>query len=325
MVEDLKAERGYVETPMWVLSPSGLNTFESCEYKFWLRYGPKKIREPNTEATIRGTLVHTVAEKFQQWKYPTFNKTDWKLVIMDKLEELFESEWADAKELHDSPKSYKDQTWMMIRNYGNNVIRDMEAMMFNMPHFGIKGIFTMAKPGVEVKYDLIEEYGIQGTIDELISKKKGTDEDDYVIISDLKTSKIFKVAWGDDYKRQLTFYALMYYLKHGHLPSAGCIKFLAHGKECYMEFTMEGVEAMLERIKEIQEKARTQRDNGDAWEANTDSQFCKWCWCSTSTYDEEGNVTTMAPCEAGWRKWSEDGNKLHGFKGDTRYLSDKAQ
>lgn len=322
---------GHVDTAMEVLSPSGINTYMSCNYKFYLTYGPRRIREPNTAATTRGTLVHKVAEDLKDFRL-TGQRATWKMELMDFAKGAFDRRWQESPSLHKEPADFKEQTRLMVRNYINSVIVDMEAMVFQKPNFGIKGIWTMVRPKIEIKFDLVESHGLRGTIDELIEKSEDEvflikqwtgpeSADDEVIISDLKTSKIYKIAWTDEYERQLKSYATMYFLKHGKVPNYGIIKFLAHGVQTVMKFRRSDVEEILELVKEIQTKAKADYSNEAAWKPNLEGTFCKWCYHSTATYDDSGKVSEPAPCQAGWKKWSENGTVMHGTQGTIKFIS----
>jgi hypothetical protein len=300
-------DKPHVETAMEILSASGLNTYAECEYKFWLVYGPHKLREPPTKHTIRGSLVHKVCEELRDQQI-SGNRQTWKTEIMQLASALFEKRWATNKSLHEEGEAFKEQTWMQIRNYALSIIRDMEAMIFSSPDFGLKGIFTMAKPKVELAINLVEEYGLRGTIDEVIDKDANTTalskhwllpetEAEEIGLGDLKTSKIFKLAWTPEYERQLKFYALLYYLKYGKMPTYGVIKFLSYGKESYIKFTMRDVEEMKVYVDAVQKKAKEDYANESAWKPNTEATFCKYCWHGRT-----------GACQAGFAKWhSENG------------------
>lgn len=300
-------DKPHVETAMEILSASGLNTFAECEYKFWLVYGPHKLREPPTKHTTRGNLVHKVCEDLRDQQI-SGNRTTWKTEILTLANELFEKRWLTNKSLHSEGEAFKEQTWTQIRNYAQNVIRDMEAMIYSSPDFGLKGIFTMAKPQTEMSINLIEEHGLRGTIDEVINKGKNGDPDPTVALSkhwllpeteeeeiglgDLKTSKIFKLAWTPEYERQLKFYALLYYLKFGKMPHYGVIKFLSYGKESYIKFSMRDIEEMKALVDKVQTKAKEDYANESAWKPNTDATFCQYCWHGRT-----------GACADGFAKW----------------------
>lgn len=305
---------GHVETNIDVLSPSGFNTYKECEYKFWLVYGPRKLREPATKYTMRGVLVHKVAELLNDWK-PSGNRATWKVEMMQEAMRLFEERWGRYKSLHKEPTAFKDETRVMVRNHVNQMAQHFEGNMIKMPDFSLPGIFTMSKPSAEERYNLVLSHKLRGTADEIYDfqeqdekvaewmgvVEKGDEatfivnhylaprnEMEDMLIADLKTSKIFKIAWSPDYERQLLFYAMLHWLKYGKAPEYGSIKWLLYGKESYTRFSIEDIEALYEEVKALQEKARDNYDNEEAWNPDTKAKFCAWCWHGKQGYCQAG-------------------------------------
>lgn len=345
-------EDTHIDTGMGILSPSGYNTYVTCPKKFWLVYH-EKLREPGTKATLRGSLVHKVCEEISAFKV-TGDRRTWKTEILLYAKDRFEYRWNRYKSLHSESPAFKAATWVMIKNFCTMNFMTMEAMISQMPHFGIKGIRTMTFPRkLEEKYNLKEEHGIHGTADEIWDDsylddegkpievedflefvEKGDEatamllnwcapknENEEITIGDIKTSKIFKLGWSEEYDVQLQFYALMHYLKYGVLPTYGVVRYVAYGKESYTKFSLEDVLELHGKIKQLQDKIRAESEDPSKWPANIEGKFCKWCWHSTAKYDDDSEVVRDAPCQEGWKKWSENGDKVHGFMEGVRYLS----
>jgi len=326
----------HVQTAMDVLSPSGFNTYKACPFKFYLTYR-MGIREPGTKATYRGTLVHKVCEELIAFKISGMRST-WKMEVLAEAQRLFDYRWGRYKSLHNEPEAFKQQTWMMVKNFALALIANMEGMVASMPNFALKSLWTMSKPRSEEKLDLKKQHKLHGTADLIMDGEEVVTRSDYVefvekspeesaivqswfaakdqmeelTIADIKTSKIYKLAFSNEYKVQLMFYALLFWLKHERMPTYAAINFVAYGIQAYFEIIPDHVYALHEEIKTLQLKCVSDYDSAAAWPADTDSTFCKWCWMGKATYNAAGQVIKPAECVSGWKKWSEDGTVVHG-------------
>jgi len=294
-------------------SASQINLYNKCPRSWWYKY-KEKIKEPQSEALIKGSFTHSVIERFYKLNirqctitkgnyttefhvYATkiFNEV---LVedrcvfgkpcksFKDELRDICSDDFEYAKEISDARK--------IIRNYINFFIVQFEQYLDavgNIPQawYSLKPKFS--------ELDLSFENFI-GYADSVIENNDG------LYIVDYKTSKIYKTGHNEDYRLQVNLYAYAYYKLFGIIPSVGIINFIRYGRECVYEIDKDNVITDMENvISDFFEK--TASDNIDDYPMNTKHIFCTcslskhadktWCyyktWCNKEI--ENGNAVIL--------------------------------
>ncbi len=242
------------------LSPSKIVTYYKCPRKYWYKY-IKKIPEPSTEATIRGTIFHKILEDFYDLLEPKKLKglsfTQIKDFFQNMLINLLQIEWNKiGKEYEDvftreSKDYFFEETKEFLDFYAvKEAYKIYQFLKKSNPEdkwFELN-FNTMFKPKSREEYISTEE--VHGYIDKTVNLfGKG------IGIVDYKTSKTNLPHYLDkSHKIQLKVYAYLYYKEHGILPTYGSIYYARDGETIYYEVKKEDIKKVEQMISEIKNK-----------------------------------------------------------------------
>lgn len=205
---------------MRVQSPSSINTYRQCARKYYYVYIEELEQLPSIH-TLRGTIAHTVLERFFDWE-PGMSKEHAASLMQERIVALFVNEWkAQEAELAklDMPehekRAYFEETLVMLFNWLNHFVQRVQQDA--EPSLAV--VFRKLTPVREQEYasDALKVHGFIDAIEHVDGK---------VCIIDYKTSKHAEIS--SEYRLQLAIYTLLYQEKHGNMPDRVGIYFLKH-------------------------------------------------------------------------------------------------
>lgn len=239
-------------------SPSSLNTFEQCPYKYKLKYIDKI--DPIIKDTIEsflGRMVHQTLEKL--YTDLQYKKTNNLKDLLTFLHQKWYENWND--EILIVKKQYT------MKNY------------FSLAQQYITEYYKTYKPFTQHKTIAIEnhiifpldqkkEYKIQGYIDRLSEKKPGNYQ-----IHDYKTSSRLPTQNKLDKDRQLGLYALGILHQYPDVQDITLVwHFLKFNKELHSKRSLQ----QLEKLKAQSISLIKKIENTSTFPRNT-SPLCHWC------------------------------------------------
>lgn len=228
------------------ISASQINLYHECPRRFYYKY-VLKIKEPPSEHLIKGSFFHSIVERFFDLnpRRCDINLRNYKTEFYTYANDVFEQVLNEPRIVFGRPMpSYKTQL-DEVYNYNDfdvaKALVDVKKIMYNWlalylisfetyseSAMGFAQAYYMSCPArneLEIKHPKIIGY-----IDEVIKK------DDMVIIRDLKTSKIYKCSFNDEYERQIKLYCYGYNYMYDEIPTIGSVFFARYGIESLYKF-----------------------------------------------------------------------------------------
>ncbi len=207
-----------------VESPSSINTFKQCQRKYYYQYIAKLPTLPNIHQ-VRGNIAHSTLENFYGLDPTTLTKDNYAQLFHRRIQTLFMQTWGKYQKqlqgLHlnpDQEKFYFEETLMMLMNWTNQTIGEM-GLMLSKNGLSVPEAFQKITP-LREQHFRSDRYAVRGFVDAI--QKIGEE----VHIIDYKTNASFE--FKDEIKLQLAIYSLLYFEKHGTMPSKVGIFFLRH-------------------------------------------------------------------------------------------------
>lgn len=189
-----------------ILSPTAINTYLACPYKFYRRYIAKEPTRPSIYL-IRGSLIHQAISDFHRMDPDAVNKLPLNRVIYELLSR-FEELWVKA--------SYQIEALNLPSERIDFFVEDSRRMLEN---FAVWFNEQTVNPTSSSEVKLFSpELKLMGIIDAVY--KQG----DSILLVDYKTSKDTRIT--RDIFRQTAIYALLYQDRYKELPEAVAIHFL---------------------------------------------------------------------------------------------------
>ncbi len=204
--------------PKRIHSPSSINTYKQCPRRYYYQYIKKLPAKPSIH-TIRGSVVHTVLEKFFEMELTGIDVRDFEHACRKRLQALLKYYWEKNNEIKllklspDQLMFYFEESLFMLINWFNK----FNDRIKESRELGIGAAFKKLIPERE-HFIHSDELSIRGFIDAIEKNDAG------VRLMDYKTSKSFEIS--EEYKLQLSLYALLYTVKFGSPPSTVGIYFL---------------------------------------------------------------------------------------------------
>ncbi len=199
-------------------SPSSILTHRHCPRKYYYHYIEKRPTKSNIH-TIRGNIVHEVLDTF--FIGLQLDEEHYLEQSVQHLRTLFDKEWEKKKNellsvgLHPGEMhSFYVETLGMLSLW-------LEKFLFRLTSLKlpIQEAFSLLTPLREQAYTS-EKHAVRGYVD-CIEQHNGKTR-----VMDYKTSS--KAEMTNEYKVQLSIYALLYAEKHGAVPNDVGIYFLKH-------------------------------------------------------------------------------------------------
>lgn len=189
-----------------ILSPTAINTYQSCPRKFYLRY-IKRLKTKPSIHLIRGLIVHKTLHQFNKNHTKTLPGIPLEKMCQELLT-IFNKMWEESENSlnalglpEEQIEFFHHDSELMLLNFGQ--------WLFN------NGLSTADLAETKMWSNNLRIMGIVDAV-HIIGDK--------VILVDYKTSKYAKIT--EDIKRQAILYALMYQDKYGKAPDEVWIHFL---------------------------------------------------------------------------------------------------
>jgi putative RecB family exonuclease len=190
-----------------ILSPTAINTYLSCPYKYYLRYIKKLPGKPSIHL-IRGSIVHKTLHEFHLNYIRGPPVTDAK-EIRKELTRILQRQWQSEKTALDSLGFSKELL--------GDFYLDSADMMNNYANWFARQTVPPVVDSTELKI-FSDKLRIMGIIDAVWINDNG------LFLIDYKTSKDYSIT--DDITRQAILYCLLYQDRHEEIPVAVYIHFL---------------------------------------------------------------------------------------------------
>lgn len=259
-------------------SPSSINTFKQCPRKYYYQYIEHLPTVSNIHQ-IRGNITHSTLENFYEINLSQMDKNNYETKFKETIQKLLLYYWniykPQLQELHlnfDQEKFYFEETMLMIMNWVNYFLENLRRQMHDK-NISIEEAFHMLTPIREQKF-ISNNYSVQGFVDAIHCF------DNEVHLIDYKTNTSFEIK--DSIKLQLAIYSLLYFEKHGKLPSKAGIFFLRH-KLKMMDVDEELLKLARQEIELIHAHTSTTENINDY--PRSTSPLCKWNSGQCDFYD----------------------------------------
>ncbi len=259
-------------------SPSSINTFKQCQRKYYYQYIEKLPTFPSVH-TVRGNIAHSCLEHFYDIDTSSFITENYKQKCREAIQKLLIYHWGTQKrELEklglapDQICFYFEETLFMLMNWSNQFFEKLEDTM-HKKGISLQDAFAYLTPVREMQY-VSDNYSVRGFIDAIQHL------DDEVHIIDYKTNSSLEVK--DSIRLQLAIYSLLYFEKHGKMPSKAGIFFLRH-KLKLVPVDEELLELAKKEIKFIHAHTSITEEKEDY--PKTVSTLCKWNGGQCDFYD----------------------------------------
>ncbi|WP_297565365.1 PD-(D/E)XK nuclease family protein [uncultured Arcanobacterium sp.] len=258
------------------LSPSRINEFQQCPFKFRLRTIDKIAEIPSREA-LRGTLVHSVLENL--FLLPAAERSE------EQAQEMLIPRWEAHLEKHPEsleifPTAAEIAPWLesarpLLKNYF-----DLENPQYLEP----------AQREMFINAYLPSGLAIRGIIDRLDKNTAGD-----IRIVDYKTGKSPKPQFQEDAIFQLLFYAAALYFRDGKLPLRAQLLYLKNSRILSYDPVEADIDLFCRQVDSVWKNILHSLE--ERYFAPRTSQLCNWCsfqkFCpafgaSTPPWNEEG-------------------------------------
>ncbi len=205
-------------------SPSSINTFRQCPRKYFYQYIKGLPTLPNVHQ-VRGNIAHSTLENFYQIDISVFDEKNYEMKTKEAIQKLLLFYWnhylPKLKELNlnkDQERFYFEETMLMLMNWASQFLEEVSSLM-QKKKISFQEAFEQLTPLREQRY-VSDQYMVQGFIDAIHQIE------DEVHLIDYKTNASFEIK--EEIKIQLAIYSLLYFEKHGKMPSKVGIFFLRH-------------------------------------------------------------------------------------------------
>jgi len=248
------------------LSPSKINSYFKCPKEFYYNYIEKIKVSPNIYL-IKGIIVHRVLEDFYRGYKPNPKKVLSELFknVWDKNKPLIKMLEIDKVEL----KKHKKDALTMIMAFYEVHKRKIDGILIQGKAENEQHAFYLTKPKFREMYVKDEKLKTVGFIDRIHEDYNGI-----ITLGDYKTSSKYGIGLSEDYKRQLSIYALLYHSQTGNMADFVSIIFLRYGEEFLLEVTPSILKYARDTIQYVWEHTRS-----TAFEDYPikEGRLCRWC------------------------------------------------
>ena len=261
-----------------VESPSSINTFKQCKRKYYYQYIAKLPTLPNIHQ-VRGNVAHSALEDFYSIDVSEYTIESYKQKFLLTMQALFFNCWQRYKtELQklqlnqDQMRFYFEETMLMLMNWVNHFNEEITQVM-NTRNISVQEAFFYLTPLREQEF-VSDNYCVHGFVDAIHHLENE------VHIIDYKTNTSFDIK--DSIRLQLAIYSLLYFEKHGNMPSKVGIFFLRY-KLKLMNVDRELLELAKKEIQLIHNHT-TSTENIDDYPRGV-GPLCKWSTGKCDFYD----------------------------------------
>jgi ATP-dependent helicase/DNAse subunit B len=264
--EEEIVKKGEELSPQPYLSPSSINTYYSCPFKYFLNYITKIKVKPNIHL-IKGGIVHKVLEDFYRGYKPNMEENALKL--FEKTWEKYEQKLKDLELPKEQLKVEKEDCRDMIKEHLFVVTRKIGNLIKIGKAENEKHGYYLLKPKFRELYVKSEELKCCGFIDRINEGFDGL-----ITLGDYKTSSKYGIGLPADYKRQLSIYSLLYETQEKKQPDFVSVVFLRYGEEYLLEVTPSLLKYARDIIDYVYPRTRS-ISKGDY--PKKEGNHCRWC------------------------------------------------
>lgn len=252
--------------PLKRLSPTSINTWYKCPRAFYYQYITKEKVKPNIHL-VKGSVVHKVLEDF----YRAYNDKP-KAYLKSLFKKAWKSNEKMIKSLEMPPEElivHKQDAFRMTMDFHNLHQRKIDALVGIGKAENERHAFYLTKPKFREMWVEDKELHCAGFIDRIHEDFNGL-----ITLGDYKTSSKFGIGLPEDYKRQLSIYALLYNNKEKLMPHFVAVIFLRYGEEFLLEVTPSLLTYARNTIQDVW--ART-RSAAIIDYPLREGKLCRWC------------------------------------------------
>lgn len=254
------------ESEKRMLSASQINMFRNCRRSWFYKY-ILKLPEVETIYQAKGKAVHTVCERFFDYKPPGgLSFTQLKKELADRAQVLFDQAWKETEISEKFGDETYNDSWEIVTRF--LMLRNWEMEVIYNRYGEAQKAWNWSKPKFRELHILDKDLMVEGYIDSVIER------DGETILVDYKTGSIYKFSMKDDYKLQLSIYALLYQAKTGIVPDYVALEYLQYGKiatipvhPVFLEEATKVIEYTREKMKSTEMKDH-RREKGN---------LCRFC------------------------------------------------
>ena len=236
------------------LSPSSINTFQTCPLKFKFSR-IDRIIDPPTEATVLGNFVHETLEGL--FALPAEERT--LPNARGLMRKVWEDSWGEQaasvlRGNREALRQFRWKAWWCVENY-----------------FAMEDPADFEPSGVETGLDgNIGKARIKGFIDRWDTNGDGT-----ITISDYKTGKTPKPQWADDKFQQLFIYATLLQTETGATVSNVNLLYLKDSVIMSRPVTEESINEVTVTIDRVYDEVQEYCAAGEF--PAIKNKLCNWC------------------------------------------------
>ena len=251
-VGEVSVETGQLDTPVH-LSPSSINTWEQCPYKFKLSR-LDKISEPPTEAQMLGNFTHEILESL--YLLPHGERTT--NMARSIAASLWASRWSElTKQLHlndEEIRRFRWQVWWFV-----------EAL------FRLEDPTTVTLAGVEQKLEVnVSGVKLLGFMD-----RWHVGDDQRAVISDYKTGKKPRPQYEGEKRFQLGVYTYLVQEALGVEVGYAELIYLKEGLRWGFEPNSQFVDSVVSTVERVWSEIKESCSDG-VFVARR-HKLCDWC------------------------------------------------
>ena len=261
-----------------VESPSSINTFKQCKRKYFYQYIEKLPTLPNIHQ-VRGNIAHSCLEEFYDVDYSQWTKDDFAIKARTLMQKMLLQQWVkyhknlvQLKLSKDQEMFYFEETMLMLMNWTNQFLETINKKIIEK-NITFQEAFKNLTPIREEHYKS-DNYSVRGFIDAIHHLKNE------VHIIDYKTNSTFDIK--DENRLQLAIYSLLYFEKHGKMPSKVGIFFLRH--KLKMITVDQGLVELAKREIELIHRHTSSTEEIHDY-PKTITPLCKWSTGKCDFYD----------------------------------------
>ena len=221
------------------ISPSSMNTYYRCPRLYYYKY-IKLLKERITIHMIKGSIIHKVLELF----YEKFEQN-----MKKRLMNLLKSCWEIPTELkltkEEEESAYEDCKNILLM-YLSMIETKYRTLISSEKAEDTRHAFYLTRPKFKELKIENEKYNLVGIIDTVSIDFNGD-----ITLGDYKTGSTYGFNFSKDLIRQLSFYALMYYLEYDKYPLMVVIEYLRYGLRDRLIVTPSMIESIITDINYV--------------------------------------------------------------------------
>lgn len=227
------------------LSPSSINTFYRCPRLFYYNYILKKRSPPNIHL-YKGNFIHKILEDL----YDKSSCPDLDVFFNERM-----TKWNPPKVVIDNTDDiefHKKETELILKHYATRIKDKLEMLLFQGKAKARTHAWNLIRPKLREFRITDKNLNLVGIIDAV-----ETNFENKTYLIDYKTSSLYRHTMGDDYIRQITIYAYLYFVKFGELPDYVGVDYVRYSDVFFVPVRKEMLEEVKEYVKFVRENTQS--------------------------------------------------------------------